>query len=208
MVRRRTAKKKGGDKQEEKKGNQKGGKKVDPKLREKLLAKVDKEGGKKAQDIAGMRDMGGVSYFHVSVDTCDADFELLEVCMKAFNQPCPEDAEERRGGADAIGKVLLSYNDQGLALYMHVPKNLQSVCSIGEWWDAMCAGYKVEQIGEASAEYIKGYLKADPDNNVFPIKVRDEFINHGYQHLAAKQLVMPDDDDEDEICMGDDDFYL
>lgn len=193
--------------QEAKKADNKqgAGKPVD-KVRQKLLEKVEKEGGKKAQDIAGMRDMGGVSYFHVAIDSCDADFELLEVCMKAFNTPCDETAEERRGGADAIGKCLMSYNDNGLACYMHVPKNLQE-CSIDEWWDAMCAGYKVEKVGESTPEYIKGYLKADPDNNVYPIKVRDELINNGYKHLAAKKLVMPDDEGE-EICMGDDDFYI
>lgn len=197
--------------QQPKKKGGKQEKKVDPavaeKLRQKLLAKVDKEGGKKAQDIAGMKDMGGVSYFHVAVDTCNADFELLDICMKAMNKPCPEDADERRGGAEDIGKVLMSYNDDQLALYMNVPACL-SDCSIDEWFTAMCAGYKVEKVGESSSSYLKGIVKADPDNNVYPIKVRDDMINKGYQHLAAKQLVMPDDSDDDEMVFGDDDFYI
>lgn len=185
-------------------------KKVDPAAeaaaRKKLLAKCDKEGGKKAQDIAGMKDMGGVAYFHVSIDSCDADFELLDVCMKAMNKPCPEDADERRGGAEDIGKVLLSYNDAQLALYMHVPPSLPD-CKIDEWFDAMTDGYKVEKISSDS-EYIKALIKQDIDNNVYPIKVKDDVINKGYQHLASKKLVMPDDDDDDELVFGDDDFYI
>jgi hypothetical protein len=194
----------GGEKKE------KAEKKVDPKvaaqLRAKLEAKCTKEGGKKAQDIAGLRDMGGVSYFHVSMEACDADFDLLQCAMDGMNKPCPEDAEERSGGADEIGKCLLSYNNDKLAIYMHVPKNLVA-CSIDEWYDALSTGFPVQKIS-GDKEFIKAVMMADPDNNIYPIKIRDDMINKGYQHLASKQLVMPDDDDEDEICMGDDDFYI
>lgn len=188
-------------------------KKVDPKeaekLRKKLLAKVDKEGGKKAQDIAGMRDMGGVSYFHVSVETCDADFELLDICMKAMNTPCPEDADERRGGAEEIAKVILSYNDDKLALVVNVPANLQDVCSIEDWFQAMAAGYPTcKKVGESTKEFLRAEIKAEPDNNLYPIKIRDDMINKGYQHLAAQKLVMPDEEDDDEMVFGDDDFYI
>jgi len=185
-------------------------KQVDPKvaaaLKEKLLAKCQKEGGKKAQDIAGLRDMGGVSYFHVSIDACEGDWECLERCMIGMNTPCPEDAEERTGGADEIGKVLMSYNDDKLALYMHVPKNL-SECSIDEWFDAMVVGYKVTKIS-GDKEFIKAEMAADQANGIYPIKVRDVMINNGYQHLAAKRLVMPDDDGDEDCAMGDDDFYI
>jgi len=194
------------------KGKAKEEKKVDPKvaekLRQKLLAKVDKEGGKKAQDIAGMRDMGGVSYFHVSVETCDADFELLDICMAGMNKPCPEDADERRGGAEDIGKVLLSYNDTRLAFIMHVPKSLTQ-CSITGWYDAMAKDYPtMKKEGEPTAEYLKGYIIGEPDKNLYPIKIRDDMINKGYQWLASQQLVMPDEESDDELVFGDDDFYI
>lgn len=195
----------GGEKKE------KGEKKVDPKvaeqLRAKLIAKCAKEGGKKAQDIAGLRDMGGVSYFHVSLDSCDADFELMEHSMQGMNKDCPEDAEERSGGAGDIGKCLLSYNDDKLAIYMHVPKNLQDVCSIDEWYDALTEGTKFKKLS-GDKEFIKAEMLADQDNGIYPIKIRDDIINKGYRHLEAKQLVMPDDDDEDEVVFGDDDFYI
>lgn len=181
---------------------------ADEKARKKLLAKVAKEGGKKAQDIAGMKDMGGVSYFHVSIEFADADFDLLQITMDAMNTPCPEDADERRGGAEDIGKVLLSYNDKQLAIFMHVPECLKDAgCDIEQWYGAMAEGYPVEKIS-ADSQFLKAVVKADPDNNVYPIKVRDDMINKGYQHLAAKQLVMPDDDDDDELVFGDDDFYI
>lgn len=186
-------------------------KKVDPavaaKLRAKLEAKVEKEGGKKAQDIAGLRDMGGVSYFHVSVDSPGAQWDLMDILMKGMNTPCPEDADERRGGAEGIGKAIMSYNDDKLCIHMHVPSNLPD-CSIEEWFGAMCAGYKATILEGATKEFLKGEVAADPDNNIYPIKVRDDMINKGYQHLAAKQLVMPDDGSDDEMVFGDDDFYV
>lgn len=200
------AKAAGGEKKAEKKE-----KTVDPKvaaaLRAKLEAKCTKEGGKKAQDIAGLRDMGGVSYFHVSMESCEGDFGLLQCAMDGMNKPCPEDAEERSGGADEIGKCLLSYSDAKLAIYMHVPKNLQEVCSIDDWYNAMSVGLPIIKLS-GDKEFLQAELLSDPDNNIFPMKIRDDLINKGYQHLAAQQLVMPDDDDEDEIAYGDDDFYI
>lgn len=185
-------------------------KKVDPAeaaaARKKLVAKCDKEGGKKAQDLAGMRDLGGVSYFHVSIDEPKADWELLEACMKAMNAPCPEDADERRGGADEIGKVLMSFKDEYLALYMHVPSNLEA-CNIDEWFAACVEGYEVQRL-EAPENYIKAQINANPDKNVFPIKVKDDCINNGYKFLCSKSLVRPDDDDEDDMVFGDDDFMM
>jgi len=178
---------------------------ADAAARKKLIAKCDKEGGKKAQDLAGMRDMGGVAYFHVAVDLCAADWELLEACMVAMNKPCPEDADERRGGAEDIGKVLISYIDSKIALYMHVPANL--ACDMDDWFNAMTDGYTVNKISQDKT-YIKAEILANPDANVFPIKVKDDVINKGYQMLTTKQLVMPDDDEDDDIVFGDDDFYI
>jgi len=205
-------KKAGKGKQQQQQPKKKGGKQaptVDPvadaAARKKLVAKCDKEGGKKAQDIAGMKDMGGVAYFHVSIDMCGTDWELLETCMKAMNVPCPEDADERRGGAEAIGKVLVSYTDAKLCLYMHVPAGLE--CKMDEWFHAMTKDYKPKVILN-DGTFIKAEIIADPDTNVFPIKVKDDVINKGYQMLTEKKLVMPDDEDDDEMVFGDDDFYI
>jgi len=178
---------------------------ADAAFRKKLIAKADKEGGKKAQDIAGMKDMGGVAYFHVSLDLCGDDWELLEACMKAMNVPCPEDADERRGGAEDIGKVLVSYTDAKLCLYMHVPAGLE--CKIDEWFGAMTTTYTPVVISN-DGTFIKAEIVANPDKNVFPIKVKDDVINKGYQMLTEKKLVMPDEDDDDEMVFGDDDFYI
>lgn len=164
--------------------------------------------GKKAQDIAGLRDMGGVSYFHVAMESCEGDFELLNIAMSAMNKPCPEDAEERRGGANDIGKVLLSYNDARLAFVMNVPKCLHDKCSIKEWFAAFTQGFDVVMEGKSSSEYMSGYIKQDQEKGIFPMKIRDDMINKGFAFLKSKQLVLDDDDDDDEIAFGDDDFYI
>jgi len=187
-------------------------KKVDPavaeKLKQKLIAKVDKEGGKKAQDIAGLRDMGGVSYFHVSMEHCAGDFELINIAMEAMNRPCPEDAEERRGGADEIGKVLISYNDDRLAFVMNVPKNLHDKCAIKDWFGAFTEGFDVVMEGESTEEYMAGWIKQCQEKGIFPMKIRDDMINRGFAFLKAKSLVLDDEDDDDEMVFGDDDYDM
>lgn len=40
----------------------------------------------------------------------------------------------------------------------------------------------------------------------FPIKLRDEGIAASISFLKAKGVFPEDDDDEDEMCFGDDDF--
>eukprot|EP00462_Mataza_sp_D1_P018149 CAMPEP_0175140966 /NCGR_PEP_ID=MMETSP0087-20121206/11817_1 /TAXON_ID=136419 /ORGANISM="Unknown Unknown, Strain D1" /LENGTH=941 /DNA_ID=CAMNT_0016424277 /DNA_START=28 /DNA_END=2853 /DNA_ORIENTATION=+ len=177
------------------------------KAQKKLLAQIAKEGGKKAQDIAGLRDMGGVSFFHVALPVCKADLNLLQIAMDAMNVPCPEDAEERRGGAGDIGKTLLSFDDDKLVFIIHVPKALAGSCSIETWKTAMCGKYKVKTLA-SSDEYFKGQIDRSEEDNCYPIKVQDDMINRGFQMLAEKKLVLADDDDEDEMVFGDDDYDM
>lgn len=49
---------------------------------EKQLKAAKKEGGKKGVDAAGMSDLGGVKYFHITVDTPEGDVELLRAVLE------------------------------------------------------------------------------------------------------------------------------
>lgn len=40
-----------------------------------------KEGGKKGQDIAGMFETGGIKFYHLVMEKCGGDIELLKVCL-------------------------------------------------------------------------------------------------------------------------------
>lgn len=60
--------------------------------RAKEIAAAKKEGGKKAQDIAGMHDMGGMSFFAVTLETCKGDWELIQAAMDGANVVVDESA--------------------------------------------------------------------------------------------------------------------
>ena len=49
---------------------------------EKQIKAAKKEGGKKGVDAAGMSDLGGVKYFHITVDTPEGDVELLRAVLE------------------------------------------------------------------------------------------------------------------------------
>lgn len=58
---------------------------------EKALKAAKKEGGKKGVDAAGMSDLGGVKYFHITVDTPEGDVELLRAVLevRVVDLACP-----------------------------------------------------------------------------------------------------------------------
>ncbi|KAF5831683.1 hypothetical protein DUNSADRAFT_12737 [Dunaliella salina] len=84
-----------------------------------------KEGGKKGQDLSGMAQMGGVTFFNVSAEEPNGDWKLLEKVMEGANAPVDETAEERKGGAgirdEAITAGFQLFKAKGL-----VPANADS----------------------------------------------------------------------------------
>lgn len=49
---------------------------------DKQIKAAKKEGGKKGVDAAGMSDLGGVKYFHITVDTPEGNLELLKAVLE------------------------------------------------------------------------------------------------------------------------------
>lgn len=123
--------------------------------REKEVKAAIKEGGKKAQDIAGMHDMGGMSFFALTMDNCKGDWELLQHAMDGANKEVDESGDDRKGGAGGLAKCLLSTDDsKHLAMYFHVPKELHAQLTLKEWVDAMVVGIGGKAL-EMSDEYCK-----------------------------------------------------
>lgn len=76
------------------------------------MKKVIKEGGKKAQDIIGMADMGGLKFFCTFIETAEGDLRLLDASMDAMNVEVDPESEERKGGSGEIGKVIISQSEE------------------------------------------------------------------------------------------------
>lgn len=162
-----------------------------------------KEGGKKGVDVVGMSDMGGVKFFNVVVETAEGNLDLISAVLKGMNAPVDESAEERKGGAGSLGKMLLSAGDKTLALLCNIPKDLQGAyenVKMNAWVDKLvaAAGGKVVT-REEEEEVIKVLIEGDADAGLFPLKMRDAAQNAGFAFLRENGLIPDVDSDDDYI---------
>ena len=62
-----------------------------------------------------------VYYYTLGMEECENNWELMQDCMDGANLPVAPDAEERKGGADHLGKMFMGFNDDELIIYTNVP---------------------------------------------------------------------------------------
>jgi hypothetical protein len=159
-----------------------------------------KEGGKKGQDMAGMAALGGVKFFNLSIESAEGDLELLEKVMEGANTKVDESAEERKGGADDIGKLFFSAGDKQLVVLCHVPAELATEKSFSakEWVETVMAPVGGKIVKE-EGDFIAAVAEGDAEKGKFPLKMRDEAISAGFQFIKSKGLVPADDDSDDDV---------
>lgn len=178
---------------------------VDPEAEKKLLKAALKEGGKKGQDIVGLQEMGGVAFFHIASEAALGRWDLMEAVMEGFNKEIDEEAEDRKGGAAHLCKALCSAGEKSLIMYVHVPADHKKILPEGvgetnakEWAEAMLQGMGPKaKIIETKGDFTKVECPADPDANLFPLKMRDAAIGQGFAFLKKKNLVLDQDSDDD-----------
>lgn len=140
-----------------------------------------------------------MSFFGVAVENAEGELELLQQVVDGANTEVDESAEERKGGAGDIGKLFFSAGDKQLALICHVPQELTAKLSAAEWVEAVLKPLGGGNIVETSENLIKAVVAADPENNKFPLKMRDEAISASFTLLRAKGLVPDVDSDDDDV---------
>ena len=172
----------------------------------KKLAAAQKEGAKKGQDLSGLEDMGGVRYFHVALENCEGSWDLTEAAMEGANKPVDPNGEDRKGGAQNIGKVFLSASPSCLCIYLHVPEAVSSVISVQDWFDVIVnclpKGHKVVQSPPPRDESSYGFAKVEVrtqecEGEVFPLKLRDEVSGIGFAFLRSRNVVPEDEESSD-----------
>jgi lysyl-tRNA synthetase class 2 len=173
---------------------------VQVKVTEKQKALARKEGAKKGQDLSGLQDLGGVSFFHVVLENCDGNWELVEEAMSGANAEVDPNAEERKGGSANIGKVFLSASEDRLCIYLYVPEAVSDKVSVQEWFDVLVKTSGATVLQAAPTDKSFGVAKAEVLHvpEVFPLKVRDVTSSLGYQFLRTKGVI-PDEDTSDEL---------
>lgn len=162
-----------------------------------------KEGGKKGIDIGGMSDLGGVKFFNVVLESANGELALMDAVLKGMNAEVDESAEERRGGAGHLGKMLLSAGDKTVALLCNIPKELAAQyehVKMAAWMDKLveAAGGKVVS-REETDEVVKVLIEGDVSKELFPLKMRDAAQTAGFAFLRESNLLPADDSDDDYI---------
>jgi len=180
---------------------------------EKKMKKVLKEGGKRGVEIEGAADMGGLKYFCTKVDEPKGDLDMLVESVKAMNAKSDPSDEERKGGSGRIGKTVFSMaDDNDLAIVCYVPKEEQKSLTATEWLDDIKLKLSINAVEtreDSNSMYAMIKIVNDSEKNIFCLKIRDYVIQHANAYLRGKGLVPEvDDDDEDEMVFGDDDFDL
>jgi len=173
--------------------------------RKKQLKTCIKEGGKRGVEIEGAVDMSGLQFFCTSVDAPNGDLEMLKSCLEAMNEKSDPTEEERKGGSGNIGKMIFSAGGDKLALAAYVPEEKLKELCCEEWLKSVLAlhGGKVES---SSKSVCIGYVTANPEKNVFPLKIRESMILEANNFLRKLGLFPEDKDDSDDMVFGDDDF--
>jgi hypothetical protein len=156
-------------------------------------------------EIEGAADMGGLQFFCTAVDLPDGDMELLVESMKAMNVKSDPTEEERKGGSGHIGKMIFSAGTEQLAVVAYVPEAKLGDLSCEEWLKKVL-GLFGGSVMSTSPTMCSGTVKADGDKNIFPLKIREPMILEANNFLRAKGLFPEDNDDDDEMVFGDDDF--
>merc|ERR1712084_18508 len=169
------------------------------------LKKVKKEGGKRGVEIEGAADMGGLQFFCTSVDLPEGDLDMLVESVKAMNEKSDPTEEERKGGSGHIGKMVFSAGTEQLAVVAYVPEDKQGELSCEEWLAQVLSLFSgtVETKGK---DVSSGFVKANADKGIFPLKIREPMILEANNFLRKKGLFPEDDSDDDEMVFGDDDF--
>ncbi|KAI0244746.1 hypothetical protein L0F63_003456 [Massospora cicadina] len=170
----------------------------------KKLKAVQKEGGKRAVEIVGVAETGGLEFFCTKLDEPEGDLDLMLESLAAMNKPVDPNEEESKGGSGDIGKMIFSINSQQVAIVAYVPKDKLNKITAKAWLEETLAKFG-GKIVSGEDEVATGLIMADPEKNVFSLKVRDEAIPTAIGYLRSKGLFPEQaDDSDDSFVMGDD----
>jgi len=191
---------------------------ADAKAAAKKLKASEKEGGKKGVEIEGAADMGGLAFFCSTLMEPDGDMAMTEAAFAAMNAPIDEEAEERRGGAGHLGKMMFSAGPEFLQIVCNVPAELQVEKDVNGllrkgmdakvWVEYVLAKFAKESPGLVVAEgsdvnFAKASVPKNQDIGFFPLKIKDDAMSAAYELLRANNCIQLNDSSDEGVCHGD-----
>merc|ERR1719478_2065873 len=148
-----------------------------------------------------------MTHLNVSLDLSEGRFDAMLQALDAMNVEVDPTAEETKGGCGHVAKALFSYGKDRVGVVVYVPEELKERVAANVWAQEILAPAGGELKGKATETLAKGFVLGDADKGLYPIKQKDELLQNSIKYLQ-KIGVFPDgdDDSEDEMVFGDDDF--
>lgn len=173
-------------------------------MKEKDVAKVFKEGGKKGVEIEGAADMSGLTCFCTRIQSAKGDVRLLEVAMEGMNAiPDPSDEEERKGCSGHISKILISECEEkgSIAMVCYVAKETADKLNAKEWLQAVCDSDLGGGVGgtcdETSTASWATVTCVEDKENFFFLKMKDNCLGAAINYLRDRDLFQDDSSSEE-----------
>merc|ERR1711918_3729 len=145
---------------------------------------------------------GGLAFFCTTLMEPDGDMEMLEKGFAGMNAEIDEEAEERRGGAGHIGKMVFSAGPEYLQIVCNVPADLQADKEVnGNMRKAMDAKVWVQHVlskftkeapgltADGDASYAKASIPKNQDIGFFPLKIKDDAMGAAYDLLRSNNCI-------------------
>merc|ERR1712151_1236549 len=111
----------------------------------------------------------------------------------------------RKGGSGHIGKMIFSAGTEQLAVVAYVPEAKHGELDCAEWLKVVLDSQN-GVVKSSGKDISTGFVKANADKGVFPLKIREPMILAANNFLRKKGLFPEDDSDDDEMVFGDEDF--
>merc|ERR1719473_2412632 len=125
-----------------------------------------------------------MEFMNVSVDTPEGDLALMKLCVDNMNIVPDPAAEETKGGAGHVGKMLFSYGPTQVGILAHVPDEVKDRVNAKTWLEKTLACQpKQSKIVSSGPQLATGIISGNADKGLFPIKLKDEALQASIKYL-------------------------
>merc|ERR1719421_522114 len=149
-----------------------------------------------------------MTHMNVSLDLPEGRVDMMLKALEAMNVEVDPAAEETKGGAGHVAKALFSYGPDRVGVVCYVPEDLEERVAADTW-----ASKIVDSMGGllqpgATKNLATGFVLGDKAKELYPIKMKDELLKASIAFLQEIGVFpdKDDDDSDDEMVFGDDDF--
>ncbi len=175
----------------------------------KQLKRAQQEATQKASLIL----KSGMPFFCTVLEETQGDADVLLEALHLMNKVVKKPDGTIVRDVSNVGKLLLSANDDQLAITTYIPSELKKESGINftawEWMDLILHEYAGENRhfrSKSNETTASGIILNDPSKDIYVFKLKDTIINKEYEFLRGQGALPAKEQEEDETLLGDDAF--